>query len=181
ILLDIMMPGIDGYEVCRRLKQNEETSHIPVIFITILEDKESLIEGYQAGGVDYITKPIYEKEVLIRVETHLKNSLLTRELMQKNRELQAEISKRERAEKAKQQAEEEREQVTEALEKADERLSMISQQEAERWGIDAFIGKSNTIKEILAEVRQLQSASRTSVLITGESGTGKELIALIYM
>ena len=178
ILLDIMMPpGIDGYEVCRRLKQNGKTTHIPVIFITILEDKESLIEGYQAGGVDYITKPIYEKEVLIRVETHLKNSLLTRELMQKNRELQEEISKREQAEKAKQQAEEEREQVAGALEKADERLSMISQQEAERWGIDAFIGKSNTIKEILAEVRQLQSASRTSVLITGESGTGKELIA----
>ena len=154
---------MDGYEVCRRLKQDKATEHIPVIFVTIIEDKESLIKGYQVGGVDYITKPIYEKEVLIRVETHLKNSLLTQQLLQKNRELQEQIARREQAENA--------------LQKADEQLSLISQQEVARWGIDAFVGKSDTIKTILDEVRQLQSISKTSVLIVGESGTGKELIA----
>ena len=170
ILLDIMMPGIDGYEVCRRLKRNKLTSHIPVIFITIKEKEESLIKGFQVGGVDYITKPFKKEELLIRVKTHLENSRLTRELLQKNRELQQEIERREQAEEAREQAED-------ALQKADEQLSMISQQEAKRWGIDAFVGKSETIKSILDEVRQLQSASATSVLIVGESGTGKELIA----
>ncbi|MBC8229675.1 sigma-54-dependent Fis family transcriptional regulator [bacterium] len=101
ILLDIMMePGMDSYEVCSRLKQNEETSHIPVIFITVKEDKESLIKGFQVGGVDYITKPFYEDEVRVRVRTHLQNSLLTQEVLRKNRELQEEIARRERAEDA---------------------------------------------------------------------------------
>jgi DNA-binding NtrC family response regulator len=178
ILLDILMPpGIDGYEVCRRLKQNKETAQIPVIFITVKEDMESLIEGFRAGGVDYITKPFYKEELLARVETHLKISHLTQELLKKNRELQEEMERREQAEKAQKQAEAERKQAFDALQKADEHLSMISQLEAERWGIDAFIGKSNTIRGILDEIRQLQSASAVSVLITGESGTGKELIA----
>ena len=177
ILLDIVMPVMDGYEVCCHLKENETTKDIPVIFITIMEDNVSLVKGFQVGGVDYITKPFEKEEVLARVKTHLKISRLTRELLQKNRELQEEIARREKAEEAQQQAEEEREQAFDALKRADEQLSMISQQEASRWGIDAFIGKSKTIKRILDEVRQLQNVSRTSVLITGESGTGKELIA----
>ena len=171
IMLDILMPpGIDGYEVCRRLKQNEQTAHIPVIFITVLEEKESIIEGFRSGGVDYINKSFHEEEVLIRVETHLKNSRLTRELLQKNRELQEEIARREQAEKAQKRAED-------SLQKADEQLSIISQQEAKRWGIESFVGKSKTIRRILDDVRKLQNAETTTVLITGESGTGKELIA----
>ena len=113
----------------------------------------------------------------MRVETHLNISRLTQELRQKNNELQAEIVRRELAEKSKQQEEKARQQAEAALQKADEQLSLISQQEASRWGIAGFVGKSKTISAILAEVRQLQSVSRTSVLIIGESGTGKELIA----
>jgi DNA-binding NtrC family response regulator len=163
ILLDIVMPGMDGFEVCRRLKQDQSTEHIPVIFITVQDDNVSLAEGFRAGGVDYIIKPFEKEELLIRVENHLKISRLTRELMQKNRELEQEIARREQAE--------------DARKKSDEQLSLISEQEAKRWGIDGFIGKSTTISKILNDVYRLQSVDTTSVLITGESGTGKELIA----
>ncbi len=72
ILLDIMMrPGIDGFETCRRLKADERTRDIPVIFITALTDTADKVTGFQAGGVDYITKPFEEQEVLARVRTHL--------------------------------------------------------------------------------------------------------------
>ena len=72
ILLDVMMPpGIDGFETCRRLKDNAQTRDIPVIFMTALVDAENKIKGFGVGGVDYITKPLAEKEVLARVKTHL--------------------------------------------------------------------------------------------------------------
>jgi len=71
ILLDIMMPGINGYEVCRRLKQKEETARVPVIFITALNDPENMVEGFRCGAVDYLTKPFHEAEVLARVNNHL--------------------------------------------------------------------------------------------------------------
>jgi len=71
ILLDIMMPDIDGITVCRRLKQQEATQHIPVIFITALIETKTKLEAFAAGGVDYITKPFMEEEVLARVNVHL--------------------------------------------------------------------------------------------------------------
>lgn len=71
ILLDIMMPGMDGFEVCHHLKADAGTEHIPVIFISALGDTENKIKGFQAGGVDYIAKPFEAAEVLARVKTHL--------------------------------------------------------------------------------------------------------------
>jgi class 3 adenylate cyclase len=71
ILLDVMMPGIDGFETCRRLKENEETREIPVIFMTALSDTKSKVKGFEVGGVDYITKLLQQEEVLARVNTHL--------------------------------------------------------------------------------------------------------------
>ena len=163
ILLDIMMPGMDGFETCRRLKSDKRLLDIPVIFITARDETESLVEGFRVGGVDYITKPFEEEEVLVRVQTHLKNHRLTQELIQKNRELEQEIAMRVQAEEARQTA--------------DEKLSLISQREEERWGIEGFVGQSQTIAKILKDIRRLQMTGTTSVLITGESGTGKELIA----
>jgi len=71
ILLDIMMPDIDGFEVCKALKQNERTKDIPVIFITALTDYEHRVRGFDVGGVDYITKPFSKEEVLARISTHI--------------------------------------------------------------------------------------------------------------
>jgi signal transduction histidine kinase len=72
ILLDVMMPEMDGFEVCRRLKQNATFSDIPVIFLTAQTDKEKVVEGFQLGAVDYVTKPFNAEELITRVHTHLK-------------------------------------------------------------------------------------------------------------
>ncbi|MDM8530914.1 response regulator [Anaerolineales bacterium HSG25] len=87
ILLDIMMPGIDGFETCRRLKVNETTKKIPIIFMTALTDIDSKVKGFEAGGVDYVTKPIELQEVSARITTHLTLYNLQRELEARNREL----------------------------------------------------------------------------------------------
>ena len=71
ILLDVRMPEMDGFEVCRRLKQDERTRDIPIIFISALQDVQDKIRGFEAGGVDYITKPFQEEEVLASVRTHM--------------------------------------------------------------------------------------------------------------
>lgn len=83
ILLDVMMPGIDGFETCRRLKASETTRDIPVIFTTALSDPIDRIKGLALGAVDYITKPIQHDEVLARVNVHLKLYNLTQELEQR--------------------------------------------------------------------------------------------------
>ncbi|MGI0494192.1 response regulator [Alkalinema pantanalense CENA528] len=88
ILLDVQMPGIDGFETCRRLKEMPETQQVPVIFMTALSDIESKVKGLSVGAVDYITKPFDEVEVIARVDVHLKLHYLNQELEQKNQELQ---------------------------------------------------------------------------------------------
>ncbi len=79
ILLDIMMPDMDGYEVCKRLKANAATDNIPIIFISGREDQQSKIKALAMGGVDYICKPIHPSEVRARVETHLELAWMRRE------------------------------------------------------------------------------------------------------
>lgn len=74
ILLDAIMPGLDGFEVCARLKANLNTRHIPVIFMTGLTESEHVVAGFAAGGTDYVTKPIRTTEVLARISTHLQAS-----------------------------------------------------------------------------------------------------------
>ncbi len=71
ILLDVMMPGMDGFEVCEVLKSIELTREIPVIFLTARTDQDSILKGFEIGGVDYVTKPFSEKELLVRIRTHL--------------------------------------------------------------------------------------------------------------
>lgn len=70
ILLDIMMPEMDGFEVCKRLKGNPKTQEIPVIFLTAKNDTEDIVKGFQLGGVDYITKPFKKEELYARVKNH---------------------------------------------------------------------------------------------------------------
>ena len=71
ILLDIMMPGMDGYEVCERLKKDFSARHIPIIFLTAKTDSEDIVKGFDVGGVDYVTKPFNCAELLARIKTHL--------------------------------------------------------------------------------------------------------------
>ncbi|MCH8313401.1 MAG: response regulator [Nitrospinae bacterium] len=79
VLLDIRMPGIDGYETCRKLKENESTGKAPVIFISANNDTKDILKGFRVGGVDYITKPFQAEEVMARVRIHLQLQLLIKE------------------------------------------------------------------------------------------------------
>jgi CheY-like chemotaxis protein/DNA-binding CsgD family transcriptional regulator len=79
VLLDAMMPGLDGFEVARRLKAGAQTAHIPIIFMTGLTETEHLVAALEAGGVDYVTKPIKPKEVLARMGVHLQSARLARQ------------------------------------------------------------------------------------------------------
>jgi len=87
ILLDIMMPEMDGYEVCCRLKSSPETQDIPVIFISAINEVMDKVKAFNVGGVDYITKPFQVEEVLVRVQTHLAVRSLQKNLQQKNDDL----------------------------------------------------------------------------------------------
>ncbi|ERT07998.1 response regulator [Lyngbya aestuarii BL J] len=87
ILLDIMMPDMNGYEVCQHLKAREHSRDVPVIFISAINEVSDKVKAFEAGGVDYITKPFQVQEVLARVETHLKIHFLQKNLLEKNQEL----------------------------------------------------------------------------------------------
>jgi len=98
ILLDILMPEIDGFEVCQRLKQSEVTRDIPIIFMTALASTADKVKGLKFGAVDYITKPFQEEELIARLELHLQLRYLSKDLAEQNQKLQAEIAQREAAE-----------------------------------------------------------------------------------
>lgn len=88
ILLDVLMPGIDGYETCARLKREDSTVQIPIIFMTALCETEEKVRAFEVGAVDYITKPFEQAELLARVNTHLTISRLRQDLEKRNRELE---------------------------------------------------------------------------------------------
>jgi DNA-binding NtrC family response regulator len=163
ILLDIILPDRDGFSVCRALKENPATREIPVLFVSAKDETESLLRGFRDGAVDYILKPFQAEEVIVRVQTHLKLSRLSREILERNRELEAEIRLRETAEAGRRIA--------------NARLSALSEQEARRWGLSGFVGRSALVRKVLSDIQKLHQFANTNVLITGESGTGKELVA----
>ena len=92
VLLDVMMPEIDGFEVCRRIKQDPVLRHIPIIFITARDDEESIVSGFKSGAVDYITKPFKRNELLSRVSTHLELKKAREEIALKNKSITSSIN-----------------------------------------------------------------------------------------
>ncbi|WP_082727995.1 response regulator transcription factor [Burkholderia mayonis] len=74
VLLDAMMPGLDGFETCRRLKQDRRHEHLPVIFMTALAESEHVVQGFRVGGIDYVTKPVRPEEVCARIAAHVERS-----------------------------------------------------------------------------------------------------------
>lgn len=144
ILLDIMMPGLNGYEVCERLKSSERTRRIPVIFLTARKEEEAESRGFVVGGVDYIVKPFHPNLVKARVRTHLDLKrhrdrleelvhLRTAELQKSNEELQAEIEERRRFQAALQKATDELERrVQERTEALSTSNALLQQEIVER-------------------------------------------------
>ena len=98
IILDVMMEGIDGFEVCNVLKQHKRTKNIPVLFISALSNTTNKVKGFQVGGVDYITKPFQADEVIARVQTHLALTSLRKEIEIQNQLLQKEIEEKKKIE-----------------------------------------------------------------------------------
>ncbi|MCC7261170.1 MAG: response regulator [Candidatus Latescibacteria bacterium] len=96
ILLDVMMPGIDGYETCRRLKEKPELRAVPVIFLTARDDLAGIVQGFEVGGLDYVTKPFKREEVLARIRTHLERAILARRLAELNARLEEKVAERTR-------------------------------------------------------------------------------------
>ena len=92
ILLDVLMPGIDGFETCRRLKESKTTRDIPVIFMTALTDTVDKVRGFEAGAIDYLTKPLQHEEVLARVNAHMTTREFQQQLQEKNVVLQHKIT-----------------------------------------------------------------------------------------
>ncbi|MGC9357962.1 MAG: response regulator, partial [Anaerolineae bacterium] len=97
ILLDIMMPEMNGYETCERLKASPETQHIPVIFLTARNAAQDKVKAFAVGGVDFITKPFNNEEVLARIEVHLTLQRIQKDLQKKNDQLEREITERKKA------------------------------------------------------------------------------------
>ena len=111
ILLDVLMPGVDGFETCRRLKASAQTRDIPVIFMSALTDTADKLTGFEVGAVDYVTKPLNGAEVLARINTHLTLNTLRRKLEEQNAQLQQEIVAREQIQVALQRSNTELEQL----------------------------------------------------------------------
>ncbi len=176
ILLDVKMPGIDGFETCRRLKANKDTEDIPVIFMTALSDTVDKVKGFTLGAVDYVTKPIQHDEVLARVTTHLTLRTLQRRLREANETLEQKVQHRTAelfaANAALEQALSEVEQLKGRLQA--ENVYLQEEIKVEH-NFEEFIGSGEVLKKVLHKVEQV-AATDATVLILGESGTGKELL-----
>ena len=163
ILLDIVMPGMDGFETCLKLKADDETREIPIIFMTALADTADKVRGFELGAVDYVTKPFQIEEVLSRVTTHITLRNLQRQLQEERDLLDQRVRERTaELEKLKNQLEIENEYLREEIE--------VSH------NFEEIIGESDALKAVLQKVEMVAPTDST-VVILGESGTGKELIA----
>lgn len=177
ILLDALMPGLNGFEVCQRLKMDEVTQAIPVIFMTGLTSIEDKIKGFEVGAVDYITKPFRRKELLARLVTHLRIRDLTQQLQDANRQLQQEITERKRAEEAlkeyRDHLEELVKQRTTELTKANEQLQqeMIERQQAEA----EIRQQSQQLRAMTARLAEVEEAERRRLARELHDRVGQDL------
>jgi DNA-binding NtrC family response regulator len=184
ILLDVNMPGMDGYEVCRRLKADEKSGRIPVIFISAFGDTRQKVTGFEAGGVDYITKPFEAEEVLARVRTHLR--LRQAEEALRNAHDTLELRVRERTAELQSSNQALRESEEKAHRALEEIQSLKAQLEIQNAYLEeevvvakAFgelVGQSHPLQRIVRQI-DLVAPTEASALVLGESGTGKELVA----
>src|SRR5688572_11790345 len=170
VLLDVMMPGIDGFETCRRLRQIPALEKVPVIFMTALSDAGDKVRAFTVGASDYVTKPFQQEEVLARVQTQLARRGLEIQLERANAELEARVAAR-TSELATALAEVEQLRARLAQENV-----YLKQEIAETVQHGEIIGTSLALKEAMRKVA-LVAPTDSTVLIHGETGTGKELIA----
>jgi len=170
VLLDVMMPGMDGFETCRRLRQLPKLEQLPVIFMTALSDIQDKVRAFAAGADDYVTKPFQHEEVLARVRVHLARAELECKLAELNRELEDRVAAR-TAELNTALA-----QVEALKSRLQQENRYLKQELSENGGLGEIIGSAPALQEALRKVAAV-AATDSTVLIHGETGTGKELIA----
>jgi diguanylate cyclase (GGDEF)-like protein len=168
ILLDINMPTMNGYEVCRRLKADEQTRFIPVIFISALGEVMNKVEAFKAGGIDYIPKPFQVEEVMARVNTHLSLRHMQVQLQEQNAQLQQEIHERSLAEDALRAANHRLVSLVEQLEQRNQEMQWLNQ-------MSGFLQRSQSFEEAyticLPLLRDLfHNQNGALYLITPETG-----------
>ena len=169
VLMDAMMPGIDGFETTRRMRGTATLAQTPVIFMTALSESQDKVRAFAAGANDYVTKPFQHEEVLARVQTHIARRALERELERANAELESRVAARTR----------DLELALAEVEALKVRLQQENQylkREISEQMSDAIVGRSPALQHALSQV-SLVAATDATVLIRGETGTGKELIA----
>ena len=163
VLLDVMMPEMGGFEVCRRLKEDRRTRDVPVIFISALEESVDKVRAFEVGGVDFISKPFQAGEVLARVRTQLALRRSHVRLEQQKARLEKEIAERKRTEKE--------------LSLIQEHMAGILEKKLRHPEVfRTLVTQSEKMRSIFQYIEALACSSEP-VLITGESGVGKELIA----
>ena len=177
ILLDVMMPGPDGFEVCRRIKQQPALADIPILFLTALDEIEDKLKGFAVGAADYVAKPLRHPEVMARVNVHLALHQALDRLMQFNTELETRVATR-TAELERSNGE-----LREALREIETLKSRLQAENTylreeleERRPPYALVGGSAALHAMIEQISKVAPTSAT-VLIMGETGTGKELIA----
>jgi len=178
------MPGMDGYEVCRRLKRDPETMNIPVIFLTARAEMEDEKKGLELGAVDYITKPVSPPILMARVKSHLALKAMADFLRDQAAFLEREVNKRtaelviakEAAEKGKQKAETALSEIKMLKDQLEAERAYLQEEIKLEYNHDKIIGQSDGLKYVLYKVEQI-AGSDTTVLVLGETGTGKELVA----
>jgi DNA-binding NtrC family response regulator len=155
VLLDVMMPDLDGFTVCERLKQHAATRDVPVIFLTALHETPEKVRAFATGGVDYLTKPFEPRELLARVGTHLALRRAHREVEEQNARLREEIEAHQRS-----------------------RAVIHCLEDEIRTGHDfrEIVGRSPSLARLLDQLA-LVASTESTVLVLGETGTGKELVA----
>lgn len=162
ILLDVLMQGMGGFETCRRLKAAESTKGIPVIFMTALAETANKIAGFEAGGVDYITKPFEHAEVLARVRTHLTLRALRKQLEAQNTKLQQEVATRERFEVALRLAHKEPE-VYRELDRVNDELRAMAELEVARAQLEVARAQARAqLESEIVERRHAEAQLRES-------------------
>ncbi len=185
ILLDVVMPGIDGFEVCEKLKNHPKTQDIPIIFMTArsteILDK---IKGFELGAADYIAKPFEHQDVLARINTHLKLHHLQQQLRLQNQQLQEEVNRRKQAEKSLQEERNGLVERTVYLSEANAKLAHIARLKDEflanmshelRTPLNAILGISEALQEeIYGSLNDLQRKSMRTL-----EDSGRHLLALI--
>jgi DNA-binding NtrC family response regulator len=155
VLLDVMMPGMDGFEVCQRLRADTATRDVPVIFLTALDDTFDKVRAFSAGAVDFVTKPFRTEELMARVGTHLALREARRSLEEQNARLREEI---------------------EAHNRAKGTIDALVEEIRASHDFEEILGEAPALLRLLEQVGKV-AATDSTVLIQGETGTGKELIA----